>query len=90
MSGKHNRYVRCDLCGEKKKVIAAVDLIIFTTISFHSKYWSFLHFLFGRCFGQVFCASLLVTRFSEAVCVIFEFGFVFPSVKCCDKHFYSH
>lgn len=61
------------LWGKKKKIIAAVDLIIFTTISFHSKYWSFLHFLFGQCFGQVFCASLLVTRFSEAVYVIFEF-----------------
>lgn len=38
----------------KKKVIAGADLIIFPSISFHSKCWNFLHFLlFGQCFVQV-------------------------------------
>lgn len=43
-----------DAIFEEKRIIAGADLIIFTTISSHSKYWSFLHFLLlGLCFVQV-------------------------------------
>lgn len=50
----------------KKKVIAAVDLIIFISISFYSKYWNFIFF----CLVSALCNSASDEIFRSSVCYL--------------------